>query len=186
MLARDKLIERIEELGWTVTIEDEERDLYLIGCCSPASQDFSVCIEIKDDLSKFSDNLYNYWGSYDVNYESSLWLKDGHGINGAPYEMIEVYNDFKWCKDELYNLWSYLDDFIDENKIKQTKEEFYEFIIKKYNFNSITMKVIKNILDYAQIYCSNFNEDQNFLEVLLNDIIDYEDIENVSLRRNIR
>ena len=186
MLVRDKLIERIEGFGWTVTIEDEERDLYLIGRQSPAGQDFSVCIEIKDDLSNFSDNLYDYWESYDVSYESSLWLKNGHGINGAPYEMIEVYNDFKWCKEELYELWAYLDDFVNENKIRQNKEEFLEFIRRKYKFNSETMKVIKNILDYTQFRYSNFSEQQSFLAALLNGLVDYEYIENVSLRREIR
>ena len=186
MLARDKLIERIEGFGWTVTIEDEERDLYLIGCQSPAKQDFSVCIEIKDDLSNFSDNLYNYWESYDVSYESSLWLKDGHGVNGAPHEMIDVYNSFKWCKEELYELWAYLDDFINENKIRQNKEEFFEFTRRKYKFNSETMKVIKNILDYTQFRYSNFSEQQSCLAALLNGLVDYEYIENVSLRRKIR
>lgn len=186
MLARDKLIERIEGLGWTVTIEDEERDLYLIGQCTPESQDFSISIEIKEDLSNFSDNLYDYWSSYDVSYESSLRIKDGHGINGAPYEMIDVYNDFKWCKDEIYNLWTYLDDFIDENKIRQNKKEFYQLIVKKYNLNSETMILIRNTLNYAQFHYHDFSEQQEFLSNLLDNIIDNDDIENVWIRDRTR
>jgi hypothetical protein len=73
---------------------------------SPAGQDFNCEVDYKT-LDKIWNKVFEYYKSYDPSYEASLWLNEsGHGKNGAPYEMGDVYNDMCDCKkmvEELYD-----------------------------------------------------------------------------------
>jgi hypothetical protein len=72
---------------------------------SSYGQDFSFTIG-SDNLVR---NLGDYIGEFDVSEETYKWLDDsGHGTNGAPYDMIDVYKDMEDCKEmmqELLNAW---------------------------------------------------------------------------------
>lgn len=100
-------IEKIaEELGWTVTWDENNDGTKFVNFSqySPAGQDFNVELEYKT-LGEIEDKLREYYDSYDPSYEASLWLDDdGHGKNGAPYEMIDVYNDMKACEEMIDKL----------------------------------------------------------------------------------
>lgn len=101
-----KKIETIaEKLGWTVTWYKNSRiKSVMFSQYSPAGQDFNVELEYKN-LGEIEDKLREYYDSYDPSYEASLWLDDdGHGKNGAPYEMIDVYNDMKACEEMIDKL----------------------------------------------------------------------------------
>ena len=98
-----KILEKIEALGWN--IEKIENNTYELSKYSPAGQDFNIIIEGKND-KEFADNLYKRYRDYDISEETSLWLDDsGHGANGAPYDMKDLYEDMKSCKDNLFNLY---------------------------------------------------------------------------------
>ena len=59
-------------------------------------------------------NLYSVYEDFDVSSEAYLWLdSDGHGTNGAPYDMKDLYEDFEACESAIYDLWEYLRDFED-------------------------------------------------------------------------
>ena len=46
-----------------------------------------------------------YYSDFDVSRETYLWLDDtGHGKNGAPYDMIEVYHDMEECEELIQEL----------------------------------------------------------------------------------
>lgn len=48
------------------------------------------------------EELKSLIDDYDVSYETYLWLdKDGHGKNGAPYDMLDCYRD---SEEELEHL----------------------------------------------------------------------------------
>lgn len=102
-----KRIEKIaEELGWTVTWEknDDGTKFVMFSQYSPAGQDFNIELEYKT-LGEIEDKLREYYDSYDPSYEAYLWLDEsGHGKNGAPYEMIDVYNDMKACEEMIDKL----------------------------------------------------------------------------------
>ena len=53
-------------------------------------------------------NILSYYQDFDVSYETSLWIgSDGHGKNGAPYEIKDIYEDMEECHEfimELYNI----------------------------------------------------------------------------------
>lgn len=94
-----------EELGWTVTwYKNIRTKSVMFSQYSPAGQDFSVELEY-ENLGEIEDKLREYYDSYDPSYEAYLWLDEsGHGKNGAPYEMIDVYNDMKACEEMIDKL----------------------------------------------------------------------------------
>lgn len=95
-----------EELGWTVTWskDDYGTKFVMFSNYSPEGQDFNVEFDYKN-LIEIKDKLREYYDSYDPSYEAYLWLgNDGHGKNGAPYEMIDVYNDMVACEEMIDKL----------------------------------------------------------------------------------
>lgn len=106
----DKVTEIAEELGFSVDIsndDDNERYDITFGKYTDCGQDFSFDIEIdtESDLDDVWREVDEYYEGYDVSYEASLWLDEsGHGRNGAPYEMIDVYNDMRQCESFIKEL----------------------------------------------------------------------------------
>lgn len=99
-----EVLDKIEELGWTIT---DERENYLLSQISPAGQDFSITLCKTDDIDDFIESIYITYQDWDVSYETYLWLDDtGHGKNGAPYDMKDVYEDMEWCKNALLQLYN--------------------------------------------------------------------------------
>ena len=108
-----KVIEIAEENGFSVKVynnrEDEEEYYFEFGKYSNCGRDFtfSIFFNTLDDISDIADKIYEYYEDFDVSYETYIWLDNfGHGMNGAPDDMLDVYNDTKQCKgfiEELYN-----------------------------------------------------------------------------------
>ena len=100
----EKVAEIAEGLGWTVTVED---NIITFQRYSGCGQDFSFELDVSETSDEFTDNLYSYYSDFDVSRETYLWLDEsGHGTNGAPYDMIDVYNDMKECEEAIHDLWS--------------------------------------------------------------------------------
>lgn len=98
-----KLIDKIKEHHFS--INEYENDYYF-GKYSSEGQDFGFSIDKKDTLDEFADEILYCYEAYDPSEEASLWLgPDGHGKNGAPYAMIDVYNDMVECKGFIYELY---------------------------------------------------------------------------------
>jgi hypothetical protein len=96
-----KVIEVAENLGWSVTEENGE---FSFQQFSPAGQDFTIefTVESLEDLSKELTETYE---AFDCSSETYLWLdKDGHGTNGAPYDMKDLYEDMQACEEMLREL----------------------------------------------------------------------------------
>lgn len=113
----EKLLDRIRENGWSVTVDGNYIN---IGKYSPAGQDFSFDIDVTDFEEEndstaaelFIESIHAEYDEYDVSYEAYMWLdNDGHGKNGAPYDMKDVYEDMEACKDMLWELYDDLHDF---------------------------------------------------------------------------
>ena len=112
----EKLLDRIRENDWSVTV----RGNYInIGKYSPAGQEFCFDIDVTDfeeenDITAadlFVESIHAEYDGYDVSYEAYLWLDDeGHGKNGAPYDMRDVYDDMEAVKDMLWNLYDDLNN----------------------------------------------------------------------------
>jgi len=98
------IINKIEGLDWNVNKYEDSLEL---SRYSSAGQDFSINVSIGEDKDDFLSNLYEVYENFDVSYETYLWLDStGHGTNGAPYDMMDVYKDMEECEEgilELYN-----------------------------------------------------------------------------------
>lgn len=107
----EQVLNKIKELGWNV---DEYDDCYELGTYSPAGQDLSIIIYSKENIEDFIDQIYDKYNEFDVSYETYLWLdKYGHGKNGAPYDMKDVYEDTEWCEEAILELYDDLKYWID-------------------------------------------------------------------------
>lgn len=94
-----------ESLNWNVEI-DEENSIVEFQKYSTYGQDFSFRVELRGDFEDFCKEIYNYYDEFDVSCEAYQWLDScGHGINGAPYDMMDVYNDMQECENDILELW---------------------------------------------------------------------------------
>lgn len=76
-------------------------------------QDFWFSVEADDNLNRFCDNILDSYYGFDVSYETFLWIgEDGHGKNGAPYEIIDIYEDMQVCKEYIIELYCIIDKYI--------------------------------------------------------------------------
>ncbi len=99
------MINTAEKLEWSVQIEGKD---FTFSKFSPAGQDFNIEItannleEIIKQISKRCDN-------FDCSEETYLWLdKTGHGANGAPYDMKDIYEDMEACLEMMKELYGEL------------------------------------------------------------------------------
>lgn len=122
----EKASEILNELNVTITNIDEDENKVTVDMqfYSPKGQDFNFSIEMCSEVDdtdefnqKFTDAIDIYADNYDVCYETYIWLDEfGHGKNGAPYNMRDLYNDNEWCKNrmetissEFYKQWNEMD-----------------------------------------------------------------------------
>ena len=111
----EKIYEIAERNGWQADcyyVNNETEGCFSFEKYSPAGQDFyfSVSVPNEDDEDIFYNNvadaIYEYWEGFDVSYETYIWLDEtGHGMNGAPNDMMDAYKDMKACEDMTHDLW---------------------------------------------------------------------------------
>ena len=107
------LTDAIEEAGFKITAEGENE--YYFSKYSSAGQDFGFSVDIGDTVEKFADNVLDYFNDYEPSAEAMLWLDgDGHGINGAPYEMRDVLDDMIECRGFIQELYEIVQSFIQQ------------------------------------------------------------------------
>jgi hypothetical protein len=105
-----KLTNAIEAAGFSIYHEDE--NYYRFGKYSSKGQDFSFYIDTEGDMSSFMYNILNYYDNFDVSEETYYWLDNtGHGKNGAPYDMKDVYEDMEECQGFIYELYEIVREF---------------------------------------------------------------------------
>lgn len=98
----EKMIKVAQNLNWSVDIEGND---ITFKKYSPYGQDFNFNIEA-DNLEDAVEKIQERCDNFDCSEEAYLWLDDtGHGTNGAPYDMKDVYEDMEAClkmMNELY------------------------------------------------------------------------------------
>ena len=93
----NKIIKVAQNLGWYVDVT-EEQNYVNFSQCSPAGQDFNIEITY-EDVEDIPQQVREFYDGFDVSYETYLWLDEtGHGKNGAPYDMKELYEDMEECE----------------------------------------------------------------------------------------
>ena len=132
----EKIYEIAEREGWKVDyiyVDEKETELYFtFENYSPAGHDFWFDVKVaneSEDEDVVFDNvkhaIYKFLEEYDVSEESYAWLdKTGHGKNGAPHDMKDVYEDMESIKKMIHDLWLALEG---KEKPTKTEEEQYVF-----------------------------------------------------------
>lgn len=98
---KEEITEIAESLNFNITISEDEDVNISFAKTSSYGQDFNFEISVDKDASMIDiwRELQSYQNNFDVSAEAYLWLDEsGHGKNGAPFEMIDVYNDMEECK----------------------------------------------------------------------------------------
>ena len=104
MLTKNKIEKVAENLDFSVDFIDGDTKGVSFSTYSPCGQDFYMEFDY-DNLQELPSKLYDYYQSYDPSYEASLWLDEwGHGKNGAPYDLGDLYDDMKWCEAQIKEL----------------------------------------------------------------------------------
>lgn len=112
----EQIIEIAEREGWQADYEysdEKETEIFFsFNNYSPAGRDLSFEVYVPNDededvvYENVADAIADYWESFDVSYETYIWLDEtGHGKNGAPYDMEDVYEDTLYCSGMIHDLW---------------------------------------------------------------------------------
>lgn len=106
----DKLISKMEELGWEVqepfTYSDGTMGIEF-GQYTPCGEDWYESMEIGDNIDYFISRLQdrvNYW---DSDEEAEIWI-DMRGQRGVPTSIRALLDDADWKLEQLTNLLSEL------------------------------------------------------------------------------
>ena len=101
-------IKRIaESLEWSVYINKMNKEYeFEFSVFTPAGQDFNMVIVCDDSVESFIGKLYDYYDSFDADYEASFWIgDDGHGTKGAPYHIKDIVDDMEQAERMIYELY---------------------------------------------------------------------------------
>ena len=108
----EKIVELANTQDWKVDIINNGNRNYtfVFQKYSPAGQDFFFEADIEENnISYLLNNIYDFYKDYDCSYQTYLWLDDtGHGRNGAPYDMQDVYEDMQACEQYVLDLYDLL------------------------------------------------------------------------------
>ena len=100
----DELTDIIEKHEWSIDYEDDGTIYF--SKYSPAGQDFGFYIEKVESIEELADKIYDQYNEYDVSEAAYLWLDEsGHGKDGAPYDMQDVYEDMEACEQNILELY---------------------------------------------------------------------------------
>ena len=112
----EKIYEIAEREGWKVdysyTDEKETDIIFSFEKYSPAGRDFVFEVYVRNEEDEdlvfeyLKHAIYKYWEGFDVSYETYILLDEtGHGRNGAPRDMKDLYEDMQACQDMIHDLW---------------------------------------------------------------------------------
>lgn len=105
----NEIIKNLEEEDFKVTVDG---DFVTFNKMSSMGQDFSFTIEHENDIDQLGRNVEKYYENFDVSEEASLWLDEtGHGKNGAPYDMKDVYKDMEECEEFINKVSCVISDY---------------------------------------------------------------------------
>ena len=91
-------------LDWSVKYYPENKT-FSFQRFSGEGQDFWLEGVDGEDLYELVHDLWERYNNFDVSEEAYIWLdSSGHGTNGAPYDMRDVYNDMEECQEEIEKL----------------------------------------------------------------------------------
>ena len=117
------MIEVVEKIADALEWDFSEQDNYLVfQKYTGEGQDINLKIDKEDapTLADIAREVQHEYDTFDVSEKTYVWLDNtGHGKNGAPNDMRDVYNDMEEAKKEFGVLAKTLlsaSEFIEKNK----------------------------------------------------------------------
>lgn len=125
ILLNEDVKAKLDEISWSVYEDEKDIDF---STCSAFGGDIDIVIDKGKNLINLAHNIYEYWDNYDVSYETSLWIgEDGHGKNGAPYDLKDIYEDMEGVKNMIQDLYNVINE---EAKIEKEKKQISRYTLK--------------------------------------------------------
>ena len=98
-----KITDVAEQLHWSAVYNFRDKE-FEFQKHSPAGQDFNMSISA-NSIEELSEKLYERYNDFDCSEETYWWLDNtGHGRNGAPYDMKDLYEDMEACQEMIREL----------------------------------------------------------------------------------
>lgn len=114
ILLKEDVKAKLDENGWSAYENEMDVDF---STCSAFGGDINIVIDKGNNLTDLAHNIYEYWNNYDVSYETSLWIgEDGHGINGAPYDLKDIYEDMEGVKNMIEELYFAINEEVEKEE----------------------------------------------------------------------
>lgn len=114
----------LERLDWSVSSYTDDGRVE-IGKCSPAGEDFNICVEVND----FPRSVREYAEGFDIDEHVALWI-DGRGQRGVPETARELVEDAEAIQQMLNELADALEGkkppITDQEK--QNREELFRLM----------------------------------------------------------
>lgn len=117
------MIEIAEKIADALEWDFSEQDNYLVfQRYTGEGQDINLEIDKEDapTLADLAKEVQYEYDTFDVSERTYIWLDNtGHGKNGAPNDMRDVYNDMERAREEFGRLAKILlsaSEFIERNK----------------------------------------------------------------------
>lgn len=125
ILLKEDLKAKLDEICWSAYENEKDIDF---STCTAFGGDIDIVIDKGKNLIDLAHNIYEYWNNYDVSYETSFWIgEDGHGINGAPYDLKNIYENFEKVKSMINDLYNVINE---KAKIEIEKKQISHYTIK--------------------------------------------------------
>lgn len=115
---------RLEEENLTIIDEQTNGDVrgYEVRFYTDAGQEFIFTVNVSRSAKtvraaceEFIKAMRRYAREFDVSEETYKWLDEfGHGKNGAPYDMKDVYADMESAKEKVYDTAGELKEWLDK------------------------------------------------------------------------
>jgi len=134
ILLKEDVKAKLEENFWEAYENEKDVDFSTLI----ADKKFSVVIDKGNSLTNLAHNIYAYWNNFDVSYETLQRIgKDGHGVNGAPYDLKEVYEEVEWTKERIENLYGIINEEAEIETEREAQNQKTKYTLKDKIFETV-------------------------------------------------
>lgn len=124
--------DKLEDLDFSITGRntDDKNYSFEIQKYYDSSDQIFTLIGKKDEPASVVNALREIHDNFDIDYQTSIWIgEDGHGKNGAPYHISDIFESMKDVKNDLNTVRQIMEDYVKDASREYTKEGIGEFFL---------------------------------------------------------
>lgn len=106
----EKIINKAEKLGWKVRkagfiITNDENVEHYVFSNKPDNQSTYYNMSIAANGANFIESINEFYEEFDVSLNAYCFMdENGHGVEGVPYDMKELYESMEKFRDMIKQL----------------------------------------------------------------------------------